>query len=109
MEWIRLKARMLEAGSVRLTGEPASQFISRSAAGPSAGSAGSLFFSVGSRRVRVDIDSASPIEVVHRGGGEADLAIDGDHGRLYLYSHSSGAASFGILLRARPFRTAERR
>ena len=78
MEWVRLKARMLEAGSVRLSGEPADEYISRSAAGPSAGAPGSLFFSPGgSRRVRVGIDEKSPIEVVHRGSGAADLLIDG--------------------------------
>jgi len=85
MEWRRLKARVLEAGSVRLSGEPADAYVSRSAAGPSAGSSGSLFFSPGgARRVRAGIDDAGPIEIVHRGGGEADLFIDGDvvHGRL---------------------------
>ncbi|NLA37923.1 MAG: radical SAM protein [Methanomicrobiales archaeon] len=84
MEWIRLKARLLEAGSVRLSGEPANRYISRSAAGPSAGSPGSLFFSIGSRRVRVDLDDSGSIEVVHRGEGEADLVVDGERipGRL---------------------------
>jgi len=85
MEWNRLKARLLEAGSVRLSGEPAEPYVSRSAAGPSAGTSGSLFFSVGGgRRVRAGIGKASPIEVVHRGGGGADLFIDGDvvSGRL---------------------------
>jgi len=85
MEWRRLKARMLEAGSVRLSGEPADGYVSRSAAGPSAGGSGSFFFSVGNgRRVRAGIDKASPIEIVHRGGGEADLFVDGDvvRGRL---------------------------
>ncbi|MCK9276912.1 MAG: radical SAM protein [Methanoculleus sp.] len=85
MEWRRLKARLLEAGSVRLSGEPIERYVSRSAAGPSAGTSGSLFFSTGGgRRARVGIDEASPIEVVHRGGGEADLFIDGERvgGRL---------------------------
>ncbi|NLZ29743.1 MAG: radical SAM protein, partial [Methanomicrobiales archaeon] len=84
MEWIRLKARLLEAGSVRLSGEPADRYISHSAAGPSAGTPGSLFFSVDTRRVRLSVDGAGPIEIVHRGGGEADLVIDGERvrGRL---------------------------
>lgn len=85
MEWNRLKARLLEAGSVRLSGEPADPYVSRSAAGPSAGTSGSLFFSPGGgRRVRAGIDEAASIEIVHRGGGNADLYIDGDviHGRL---------------------------
>ncbi|HOB18133.1 MAG TPA: radical SAM protein [Candidatus Methanoculleus thermohydrogenotrophicum] len=84
MEWIQLKARLLEAGSARLSGEPAGQYISRSAAGPSAGTSGSLFFAMGARRVRLGLDEASPIEIVHQGGGEADLFIDGEQfcGRL---------------------------
>jgi biotin synthase-related radical SAM superfamily protein len=85
MEWKRLKARLLEAGSVRLSGEPADEYVSRSAAGPSAGTSGSLFFSpVTGRRVRAGIDEKCSIEVVHRGGGEADLFIDDDvvSGRL---------------------------
>lgn len=76
MEWSRLKARLLEAGSVRLSGEPADLYISRSAAGPSAGTSGSLFFSTGGQRVRAGIDRTGSIEVVHRGGGEVDLIID---------------------------------
>lgn len=85
MEWIRLKARLLEAGSACISGEPIDRYVSRSAAGPSAGrESGSLFFSVGDRRVRVGIDEASPILIVHRGGGEAVLTIDGEEvaGRL---------------------------
>lgn len=105
MEWIRLKARLLEVGSTRLSGEPADQFISHSAAGPSAGTPGSLFFSVGTRRVRLSIDTASPIEIVHRGGGGADLFIGGEQvrGRLepaalhcprQAYITASGACIF---------------
>ncbi len=85
MEWIRLKARVLETGSVRLSGEPSDEYVSRSAAGPSAGRpSGSLFFSVGPRRVRAGIDERSPIAITHRGEGEAVLVIDGEevHGRL---------------------------
>ncbi|WP_332449016.1 radical SAM protein [Methanoculleus sp.] len=85
MEWIRLKARLLEAGAARLSGEPADEYVSRSAAGPSAGrKSGSLFFSVGDRRVRLGLDEASPIMVFHRGGGEAVLIIDREEvpGRL---------------------------
>ncbi|SCL76268.1 radical SAM protein, family [Methanoculleus chikugoensis] len=79
MEWIRLKARVLETGSVRLSGEPSDEYVSRSAAGPSAGTPGSLFFSPGGgRRLRAGIDDNSPIEIVHRGGGAADLLLDGE-------------------------------
>ena len=34
MQWKELKARLLAAGSAKLTGEPADRFIARSAAGP---------------------------------------------------------------------------
>lgn len=79
MEWKRLKARVLETGSVRLSGEPVDGYVSRSAAGPSAGSSGSLFFSPGDgRRLRAGINGDSPIELVHRGDGAADLIIDGE-------------------------------
>lgn len=85
MEWIRLKARLLGAGSVRISGEPMNEYISQSTAGPSAGMSGSLFFSTGAtRRVRLSIDEESPIEIIHLGYGEVDLIIEGEqiHGRL---------------------------
>lgn len=75
MDWRRLKAALLEQGSVRLAGEDTETYISRSAAGPSAGSAGSVFFAVGSRRVRLAVDPASPVTLVHEGGGTASLII----------------------------------
>ncbi|MCC7555829.1 MAG: radical SAM protein [Methanoculleus marisnigri] len=79
MEWKRLKARVLGTGSVRLSGEPADEYVSRSAAGPTAGTPGSLFFSpVAGRRVRAGIDDTSPIEIVHLGDGAADLLVDGE-------------------------------
>ncbi|ABN56564.1 Radical SAM domain protein [Methanoculleus marisnigri JR1] len=70
---------MLGTGSVRLSGEPADEYVSRSAAGPTAGTPGSLFFSpVAGRRVRAGIDDTSPIEIVHLGDGAADLLVDGE-------------------------------
>ena len=75
MRWQDVKAGLLAAGIVRLSGEPADPYIARSAAGPGAGGEGSLFFSAGGRRVRFAIDPLSDIEVVHRGGGVADLFI----------------------------------
>ncbi len=56
MQWKELKARLLEAGSVRLTGEPAEQFIARSAAGPGAGGSGAVFFAMGSHRVKLALN-----------------------------------------------------
>ena len=72
-----LKARLLEAGAARLEGEPADGYISASTAGPGARGPGSVFFSHGGRRVRLAIDPESSIRVMHRGGGEAVLSVDG--------------------------------
>ena len=84
MQWKELKARLLEAGSASLSGEPAEQFIARSAAGPGAGGEGSVFFAMGSHRVKFSLDPLSPLEIVHRGNGAADLYFGGDliSGRL---------------------------
>jgi len=84
MNWRHLKARLLAAGTVRLSGEPADRFVERSRAGPSAGSGGSVFFSIGNRRVRLSVNPASEIELVHRGGGRAEIRLDGESvaGRL---------------------------
>jgi len=77
MQWKDLKARLLEIGSVNLTGEPAEQFVARSAAGPAAGGSGAIFFAMGSHRVKLALDPLSDMEVVHRGNGVADLYLDG--------------------------------
>ena len=78
MQWKELKARLLSAGAVSLIGEPADQFIARSAAGPGAGGGGAIFFSMGSHRVKLALDPMSTIEIVHRGEGVADLYFEGD-------------------------------
>jgi len=77
MQWKELKSRLLAAGSVRLTGEPAEQFIAKSAAGPGAGGSGAIFFVMGSHRVKLAVNPLSTIEVAHRGNGTADLYFDG--------------------------------
>jgi biotin synthase-related radical SAM superfamily protein len=84
MDWTELKARLLGEGSVRLTGAPADDYVSRSAAGPSAGSPGSIFFAVGSRRVRLGLNPESEVELLHEGGGEATLVFSDERisGRL---------------------------
>jgi len=73
MRWEELKARLLEAGSARLSGEPADEYIAKSTAGPGAGGKGAVFFAMGSHRVKFAINQASPIEIAHRGNGVADL------------------------------------
>ncbi|MDD1689585.1 MAG: radical SAM protein [Methanoregula sp.] len=77
MQWKELKARLLAVGAVNLTGEPAEQFIARSAAGPGAGGSGAVFFAMGSHRVKLALNPLSPVEVIHRGNGTADLYFDG--------------------------------
>jgi biotin synthase-related radical SAM superfamily protein len=76
MEWLRLKARLLAEGTVHLKGSDAAPYISSSAAGPGAGSGGSVFFSTGRGRVRLSLDPKSPIELVHLGAGKAILKLD---------------------------------
>jgi biotin synthase-related radical SAM superfamily protein len=78
MRWNELKARLLAAGSARLTGEPADRFVARSTAGPGAGGKGAVFFAMGSHRVKFALNPQSNIEIVHRGGGVADLYYEGD-------------------------------
>jgi len=77
MQWTDVKARLLAAGSARLTGEPADPYIARSAAGPGAGGKGSVFFAMGGRRVKFALNPASSIEIAHRGNGVADLYFEG--------------------------------
>jgi len=76
MQWEELKARLLEAGSARLSGEPAEDYLAKSTAGPGAGGKGSVFFAMGSHRVKLAINPTSPVEIAHRGGGVADLFFD---------------------------------
>jgi biotin synthase-related radical SAM superfamily protein len=77
MQWKELKARLLAVGQARLTGEPAEQYIARSAAGPGAGGSGAVFFSRGDHRVKLAISPAGTIEIMHRGNGKADLFFEG--------------------------------
>ncbi|PKG32354.1 MAG: radical SAM protein, partial [Methanoregula sp.] len=84
MQWKDLKSRLLEAGSVHLTGEPAERYTARSAAGPGAGGGGAVFFAMGSHRVKLALDPMRPVAIAHRGNGAADLCLDGTllRGRL---------------------------
>jgi len=75
MRWKDIKAQVLGTATTRLSGEPADRYIATSAAGPGAGGEGSVFFSMGSHRVRLALDPMSETEIVHRGGGVADLFI----------------------------------
>ena len=77
MQWKELKARLLSVGSARISGEPADQYIARSAAGPGAGGSGAVFFAKGSHRVKLALNPASSIEISHRGNGTADLCFEG--------------------------------
>ena len=77
MQWTDLKARLLSAGSARITGEPAERYIARSTAGPGAGGSGAVFFSMGSHRVKLAVNPLSAVEIAHRGNGVADLYFEG--------------------------------
>jgi biotin synthase-related radical SAM superfamily protein len=78
MQWTDLKARLLSAGSARISGEPAEQYIARSTAGPGAGGSGAVFFSMGSHRVKLALNPLSAVEIAHRGNGVADLCFEGE-------------------------------
>jgi biotin synthase-related radical SAM superfamily protein len=86
MQWKELKADLLAKGSVRLTGEPAEEYTARSTAGPGAGGSGSVFFAMGTHRVKLALDPKSTIEIVHRGRGVAQLIHNGKliQGRLLV-------------------------
>ncbi|MDD1653085.1 MAG: radical SAM protein [Methanomicrobiales archaeon] len=77
MEWKRVKAELLAAGRVALSGEECRPYISRSTAGPTAGGEGSVFFSAGGRRVRLSVDPAAPLILRHEGGGKAVICGPG--------------------------------
>lgn len=78
MQWNELKAHLLSKGSARISGEPADEYIATSSAGPGAGGKGSVFFTLGGHRVKLSLSPASSTEIVHRGGGVADLYFEGE-------------------------------
>jgi len=77
VRWKELKADLLSVGTARLAGEPAGKYVSRSAAGPGAGGPGSVFFSLEGKRVRLSLDSESPVLITHTGEGRAVLEYRG--------------------------------
>lgn len=84
MQWNEVKARLLFSGSARISGEPADEYVATSSAGPGAGGKGSVFFAVGDHRVKLSLNPSSATEIIHRGGGVADLYFEGTQiqGRL---------------------------
>ena len=77
-EWLSLKARLLAAGTVEVTGDPADEYYTRSTAGPGAGGRGSLFFSRDGHRVKLSLADSAPIKLTHLGEGRVRLALEGD-------------------------------
>ncbi len=73
MEWLSVKALLLEEGGASVQGAGIEGYIGRSTAGPSARGRGSVFFTNGKQRVRLAIQPESPLRLLHRGGGEAVL------------------------------------
>jgi len=77
MEWLKLKALLIERGSVRVTGEPvAKRYIGYATAGPGTGGQGSIFLKIGQRRVRLSLSTTSPLTIGHEGDGQVTLSID---------------------------------
>jgi biotin synthase-related radical SAM superfamily protein len=77
MRWTELKARILAAGSAKLEGEPADEYIAKSTAGPGAGGRGAVFFRTGDHRVKLSLNPQAGIAIVHDGGGNARLLFEG--------------------------------
>ena len=75
--WAELKARLLHAGTANLTGVKADDFIAASRAGPGAGKAGSVFFSMDGRRVRLTLSESGPVMLEHTGNGHVVLRFEG--------------------------------
>ncbi|MDV0440998.1 radical SAM protein [Methanorbis furvi] len=71
--WTSLKAQLLEVGNVKLIGADATEYESKSTAGPGAGGRGSVFFSYEGHRVRLAVTDDSPITIRHIGGGTVML------------------------------------
>ena len=76
MQWEELKARLLEAGSARLSGEPAEDYIAKSTAGPGAGEKARFFLPWAATGSSLRSTHSSPVEIAHRGGGVADLYFE---------------------------------
>ncbi|NLW75305.1 MAG: radical SAM protein [Methanomicrobiales archaeon] len=76
--WAELKARLLNAGTAYITGVSADEYIARSRAGPGAGKAGSIFFSMDGRRVRLTLSDTGFVEIQHTGNGQALLRYEGE-------------------------------
>lgn len=89
MQWHELKADILSKGNARISGQPIDRYRAHSAAGPGAGGNGSVFFSRQGRRVRLSIDPAGEMEIVHTGDGNAVLFMEGQEftGKLELVGH----------------------
>lgn len=75
--WHTLKASLLAAGCARLVGTEADEYRGRSSAGPGAGGQGSVFFTVGGKRVRLALSDPCQVTITHLGKGEAVLEIEG--------------------------------
>jgi hypothetical protein len=77
MDWLSLKAQLLEQGTARIIGSDAYPYISSSTSGPGAGTSGSIFFSTGKGRVRLALDSESPVAIEFTKSKTVILTLDG--------------------------------
>lgn len=78
MDRLKLKAALLAAGRVRAAGMPLGTYLSSSTAGPGAGGKGSVFFSVDGMRVRLSVDPAADLVLIHEGKGNATIPFHGE-------------------------------
>ncbi len=74
--WASLKAELLEIGTACLTGTDASEYITQSSSGPGAGGMGSVFFSNGKQRVKLNLSETSPVLLTHQKLGKTTLTLD---------------------------------
>lgn len=73
--WTSLKAELLEIGTACITGEDASEYIAKSSSGPGAGGLGSVFFSNGKQRVKLNLSETSPVTLTHHKSGKTTLTL----------------------------------
>ena len=76
--WINTKADLLAAGTAQITGVSWNQFVSQSAAGPGAGSDGSVFLNYHGHRVKLSLSKTGSILLSHRGGGIVSFTLNNE-------------------------------
>jgi biotin synthase-related radical SAM superfamily protein len=78
MDRLKLKAVLLAEGRVKTAGVPLGPYLSSSTAGPGAGGEGSVFFFVDGMRIRLSVDPAADLVLIHEGKGNATIPFRGE-------------------------------